>query len=118
MCKAQQFRPCREDPASRLQRRVLSFLRTVPEGRVVTYGQIAGHVGNPHMARAVGNALHRNPDPSLYPCHRVVHADGRLSEAYAFGGIEAQAERLRAEGVTVTNGRVDLVKYGYRRHVW
>ena len=118
MKKSPQSRLCMEDRTSRLRRRVFSFLRTVPSGTVVTYGQIASYLGDPHLARAVGNALHCNTDPQTYPCHRVVHADGRLSEAYAFGGMEAQADRLRREGVEVTDGRVDLSKYGYRRRLW
>lgn len=64
------------------------------------------------MARAVGNALHKNPDPSEIPCHRVVNAKGELAGAFAFGGGDEQAKRLRAEGVSVENGKVDLSKFG------
>lgn len=64
------------------------------------------------MARAVGNALHKNPDPEHIPCFRVVNAKGELAGAFAFGGEDVQAELLRADGVEVINGRVDLEKYG------
>ena len=64
------------------------------------------------MASAVGNALHKNPDPEHIPCFRVVNAKGELAGAFAFGGEDVQAELLRADGVEVINRRVDLEKYG------
>ena len=68
----------------------------------------------PKMARAVGNALHKNPDPEHIPCYRVVNSKGELSGAFAFGGADEQANRLRADGIAVINNRVDLVKYGMK----
>ena len=65
------------------------------------------------MARAVGNALHKNPEPGQIPCYRVVNAKGELSGEFAFGGAGEQAKRLRADGIEVTDGRVDLQKYGW-----
>ncbi len=64
------------------------------------------------MARAVGNALHRNPDPLHIPCFRVVNARGELAGEFAFGGAGQQAKLLEKEGVHVEDGRVDLKKYG------
>ena len=93
--------------------RVYAFLLTVPKGMVVTYGEIARAVGHPRAARAVGNILHSNPDGDRYPCFRVVNRGGKISERYAFGGASEQARRLREEGVEVTEGRVDLERYGY-----
>ncbi len=90
---------------------VYEFLKKVPEGRVVTYGLVARAIGRPRAARQVGNALHRNPTPVVVPCHRVVNREGRLAPAFAFGGIEKQAELLRGEGVEVKDGYVDLGKY-------
>ena len=92
---------------------VYEVLRTVPRGRVVTYGQIARAIGAPRMARQVGYALHVNPKPGVIPCHRVVNREGRLSGAFAFGGLQAQQKFLEAEGVEVIGGAVDLDKYGY-----
>ena len=57
-------------------------------------------------------ALHRNPDPANIPCYRVVNANGALSGEFAFGGADRQAELLRAEGVEVIDGVVDLGRYG------
>ena len=68
--------------------------------------------GEPKMARAVGNALHKNPDPEHIPCFRVVNSKGKLSGAFAFAGENEQARRLMADGVEVVNGKVDLKKYG------
>lgn len=90
--------------------RVLNFLTTIPRGKVVTYGQIAEAIGRPGAARAVGNALHKNPDGNKYPCYKVVNSKGKLSGRFAFGGIMVQQERLEAEGIEVVNGRVDLGK--------
>ena len=93
--------------------KVYEFLKTVPKGKVVTYGQIACFLGNKHLSRAVGNILHRNPDPENIPCHRVVNGKGELSRAYAFGGGETQRARLEQEGVRFeSDGTVDLEKYG------
>ena len=64
------------------------------------------------MARAVGNALHKNPDPEKIPCYRVVNAKGELAGEFAFGGEGAQARLLQADGIAVVDGRVDLKIYG------
>ena len=86
----------------------------IPRGRVATYGQIASLAGNPRWSRVVGYALHVNPKPGVIPCHRVVDRNGRLSPAFAFGGINMQAELLAAEGVKVSeDGHVDLKEYGW-----
>ena len=90
---------------------VYEYLKTVPKGKVVTYGMIARAIGRPRASRQVGNALHRNPTPVIVPCHRVVNREGRLAPAFAFGGNDIQAELLRAEGVEVTDGYVNLSKY-------
>ena len=67
--------------------------------------------GQGRLARAVGNALHKNPDPDHIPCFRVVNAKGELAGAFAFGGADVQAELLREDGVEVVDGKVDLTKY-------
>ena len=90
---------------------VYEYLKTVPRGKVVTYGMIACAIGHPRASRQVGNALHRNPTPVVVPCHRVVNREGRLAPAFAFGGVEVQARLLEAEGVEVVDGYVDMAKY-------
>jgi len=93
---------------------VYEYLKTVPKGKVVTYGMIAAAIGHPRASRQVGNALHNNPYPVVIPCHRVVNREGRLAPAFAFGGPDKQAELLRSEGVEVIGGYVDLNTYLYR----
>ena len=58
------------------ERAVYDAVKRIPEGKVATYGQIARLAGYPGSARAVGNALHKNPDEKNIPCHRVVNASG------------------------------------------
>lgn len=93
-------------------KRIYDAVCNIPKGKVATYGQVAALAGNPKMSRAVGNALHKNPDPDRIPCYRVVNSKGELSGAFAFGGKNVQAKRLMADGIEVVNGRVDLKKYG------
>ncbi len=92
---------------------VYNLVKKVPKGKVVTYGEIARAIGNPRMSRQVGWALHVNPKPGVIPCHRVVNRFGELSSAFAFGGLNRQAELLSEEGVEVIDNKVDLNKYGY-----
>ncbi len=87
-------------------------VKKIPSGKVATYGQIAMLAGNPRWARAVGYALHANPDPNSIPCYRVLNRFGGLAPAFAFGGAEKQAELLKADGIEVReDGTVDLEKY-------
>ena len=94
--------------------RVYDMVEQIPAGMVASYGQIARLVGEPRKARYVGYALHSNPRPGVVPCHRVVFADGRVCDGFAFGGPDEQRRLLEAEGVTfLPDGRVDLA-----RHRW
>ncbi len=94
-----------------LQSEVLSLLAIIPNGKVVTYGQIAKILGRPKASRVVGNILHRNLEPDRFPCYKVVNATGKLSSHYAYGGLTAQAKRLRHDGIIVQGDRVDLKRY-------
>ena len=94
-----------------MKEKVYEFLRTIPKGKVVTYGQIAEYLGNKKLARVVGNILHNNPDEYRYPCYKVVDSKGNLSRNFAFGGIEKQKEKLEKEGIVVRGYKVDLDKY-------
>ena len=97
---------------SPLYARIYELVKSIPHGKVATYGQIARCAGNPRASRAVGWALHVNPDPENIPCHRVVNRFGGLSSAFAFGGKDAHKVLLEAEGVDINNYTVDLTKYG------
>lgn len=93
-------------------KRIYEAVKKIPRGQVATYGQVAELAGDRKMARAVGNALHRNPDPEHIPCYRVVNAKGELAGEFAFGGAGKQAAILEVDGIEVINGKVDLTKYG------
>lgn len=95
-----------------MKEKVYEFLKTIPAGKVTTYGQIAAHLGNKNLARAVGNMLHQNPDPANIPCHRVVSGKGRVAENFAFGGAAAQRMLLEQEGIAFeSDGSINLKKY-------
>lgn len=94
------------------RQQVYRCVRSIPAGRVSTYGRIAEACGKPRASRAVGTALHTNPEPGRTPCHRVVNREGRLAPAFAFGGTDAQRRLLEGEGVEVSpEGYVDLSVY-------
>lgn len=92
--------------------RVYQLTKQIPFGKVVTYGQIAARLGKPRAARAVGNALHRNPDPKNIPCYRVVNAKGRLAPNFGFGKSDEQKRKLLKEGVIFKDERhLDLERH-------
>ena len=95
--------------------KVYNVVMKIPRGKVATYGQVAAAAGSGGAARAVGNALHKNPAFGVIPCHRVVNAKGGLAEAFVFGGVNVQKDLLGEEGVEVTENCVDLKKYQVRK---
>ena len=90
----------------RFFQRVYEVVRKIPEGGVMTYGDVAKVLGT-RDGRRVGQALHANKDPNT-PCHRVVFADGSLAPGYAFGGEKEQRKKLQAEGVKFVGGKADI----------
>lgn len=92
--------------------KIYAVVKTIPKGKVATYGQVATLAGNPRWSRVVGYTLHNNPEPGVIPCHRVVNREGRLAPSFAFGGEEMQRKLLEAEGIIFElDGRIDLEKY-------
>lgn len=91
--------------------KVYEYVKKVPRGKVVTYGQVAKAIGCPRCSRQVGWALHKNPGFGVIPCHRVVFADGSVTDGFAFGGKEAQKAMLKAEGVIFNGDKIDLSVY-------
>lgn len=79
------------------ERRVYEATRCIPYGRVASYGQIANAIGKPGAARAVGQALGKNPIAIVIPCHRVIASDGTLGGFSA--GLDWKRKLLRHEGV-------------------
>ena len=81
------------------QRRVWLLTREIPRGQTRTYGQLARMAGSPGAARAVGQAMARNPWPIIVPCHRVLGSDGSLT---GFGGgVEMKHRMLQMEGAPI-----------------
>ena len=103
------------DQAAAVRRTALyTVLAQVPEGKVVTYGQLAELAMLGRAARWVGRTLSQLPDGTRLPWHRVVAAGGRLSlEAGTSSGAEQRA-RLRSEGVLIMKNRVDMARHGWR----
>jgi len=87
-------------------------IRAIPRGRVASYGEIAARAGLPRRARLVGRVLGESDG---LPWHRVVRASGRSAFAPGSRGFREQCQRLRAEGVVVVSGKVDLARFGWQR---
>jgi methylated-DNA-[protein]-cysteine S-methyltransferase len=82
------------------QRSALQATCTIPYGKTATYKEIAGRIGNPRAARAVGRAEATNPLPLVIPCHRVLGSDGKLHGYGAADGLQTKAWLLKLEMAT------------------
>jgi methylated-DNA-[protein]-cysteine S-methyltransferase len=82
-----------------LHRRIYATCRTIPAGKTLAYGELAGRLGDERLAREVGAAMARNPIPILVPCHRVLGANGKLGGFSAPGGTATKLRLLSIEGV-------------------
>ena len=125
-----------------LKSKIYAIVRKIPAGKVATYGQIAEALGNPHLSRVVGNAMHKNPVPywklaeetgfvcnssdrDFYeeyerqhgfepvPCHRVVDGMGKMGSNFGLGGPEVQRKMLEVEGIEFCNDKVDVEKFKF-----
>ena len=95
-----------------LYKRIYECVKSIPRGKVTSYGEVARAVGAPRCARQVGRALHNNPQPGVIPCHRVVFSDGSLTPSFAFGGDGVQRNLLEEEGVKFNpEGKVILNEF-------
>lgn len=94
--------------------KVWSTAKTIPRGRVTTYGQLAAAAGFPRAARLAGFALKNTPPGMKLPWHRVLNAQGKVSFAPRSAPWREQRRRLAAEGVVFLGGRVDLARYGWK----
>jgi|SRR5579885_136881 methylated-DNA-protein-cysteine methyltransferase-like protein len=98
-------------------RAILRTIAAIPRGCVACYGEIAARAGVPRGARLVGRVL-READPALdLPWQRVLRADGRIAFPSGSRAHREQCRRLRAEGVVVVHGRVDLARFGWQRNL-
>jgi methylated-DNA-protein-cysteine methyltransferase-like protein len=90
---------------------IYTALKSVPAGKLVTYGQLADMAGLPRAARLVGTVLCQLPEVSDLPWHRVVNAQGRISMPEGSAGYREQLRRLEAEGIEVKQGKIRLKDY-------
>ena len=90
---------------------VLDIIKSIPKGKVMTYGQIAAVAGNPRGARQVSRILHSMSMNHGLPWHRVINSKGGISLT-GEGGF-AQETLLSQEGIVVKNKKLDLRKYQY-----
>ncbi|MBD8491825.1 MGMT family protein [Pseudomonas syringae] len=105
---------CGLSPAEIRKAALYMTLHQVPAGHVISYGELAQLAGLGRAARWVGRTLSQLPEGSTLPWHRVLGAGGRISLAAGTPSGDEQRARLRAEGVTVRNNRVDMQRHGWR----
>ncbi|MEO8858065.1 MAG: methylated-DNA--[protein]-cysteine S-methyltransferase [Burkholderiaceae bacterium] len=82
---------------STFQQQVYALTRALPPGETTTYGDIARHLGDAGLARAVGQALGHNPFAPVVPCHRVLAAGARSGGFSANGGVQTKLRMLLSE---------------------
>lgn len=101
------------------QQAILRILAEVPKGKVTTYGDLAKELSrrdpkwSPNAYRAVGTTMRNNLCGPQIPCHRVVKSDGSIGSfrGGAEGAVDEKTRMLRDEGVTVSNGKIDLKRH-------
>ena len=104
-----------ESKESSFNERCYELLKSIPEGKVTTYGEIAKAL-NSRAWRAVGSAMAKNKNLFIIPCHRVVRSNGLIGQ-YALGSSK-KSELLSDEGVEIRNGKVvDLDRYIHRFNI-
>ena len=84
---------------TKFQRKVWNYLKTIKKGSVTTYKQVAIAINRPKSARAVANAVGKNPLSPKIPCHRVIRSDGSIGGYSGKGGIKTKKKLLKEEGV-------------------
>ena len=86
-------------------------LASIPQGKVVTYGQLAAMAGLPHAARLAGRAIRDLPRGTELPWHRVINAQGKISLPEDSPSYREQVQRLEKEGIKITKGKINLSSY-------
>ena len=86
---------------TKFQKKVWNYLRTISKGTVKTYKQVAIAINRPKSARAVANAIGKNPFAPKIPCHRVIRSDGSLGGYSGKGGVKTKKLLLKREGIIV-----------------
>ena len=86
---------------TKFQKKVWNYLKTIRKGTVKTYKQVAIAINRPKSARAVANAVGKNPFPPKIPCHRVIRSDGSLGGYSGKGAVKTKKLLLKREGIIV-----------------
>ena len=95
-------RPSNNDfRGTKFQKKVWNYLKTIRKGTVKTYKQVAIGINRPKSARAVANAVGKNPFPPKIPCHRVIRSDGSLGGYSGKGGVKTKKLLLKREGIII-----------------
>ena len=95
-------RPSNNDfRGTKFQKKVWNYLKTIRKGTVKSYRQVAIGINRPKSARAVANAVGKNPFAPKIPCHRVIRSDGSLGGYSGKGGIKTKKKLLKKEGIFV-----------------
>ena len=106
---------CAPECRAEVRRTVLYLtLARVREGCVISYGELARLAGLGRAARWVGRTLSQLPEDTKLPWHRVLGAGGRISLPVGSASGDEQRARLRGEGVSILNNRVDIQRHGWR----
>ena len=93
-------RPSNNDfRGTKFQKKVWNYLKTIRKGTVKTYKQVAIAINRPKSARAVANAVGKNPFAPKIPCHRVIRSDGSLGGYSGKGGVKTKKLLLKREGI-------------------
>lgn len=100
------------DLDSTFREKVYSFVSQIPEGRVMTYGQLAVLSGHPRAARIVGQIAHFGPID--LPWHRVVNKKGGLASTFSFGGLEGHRKLLEQEGIDIEDDNIRNIE----KYIW
>ena len=95
-------RPSNNDfRGTKFQKKVWNYLKTIRKGTVKSYKQVAIAINSPKSARAVANAVGKNPFAPKIPCHRVIRSDGSLGGYSGKGGVQTKKLLLKREGIIV-----------------
>lgn len=105
-----------ENSHTEFSKKVIELIKSVPKGKVATYGLIADLAGNARGSRGVGWLLHSSTRKHKLPWQRIIKSSGRLSFPVGSANFIKQRDKLEAEGIVVVNGRVDLKQYLWQNH--
>lgn len=94
-----------------VQEQIRSLLKSIPKGKVTTYGILAKKLNT--SPRAIGKLLSEN-DPALAPCYKVVRSDGSIGGYSGKGGAKKKAALLKRDGVEIIKGKINLKRFGHK----